>query len=217
MKITASLNGVKTTKDIPTHWGSVTFKQFIDLSIIGADDLGILSYFFGIDRETLRKAKINNLDDVIHAVQFLRNEIDFKNVPSEILGYEIPKNLEFESVAQYEDIKAEIAKHKDGKEIDIIKLYPLFVATYAMKPYDGLKVDDFSQQFWQAPCGEVLAIGNFTLMKLSGLKRPSRITRLLGVIAKTKSMQAIRNWLRNLAFTVRYSSWKHRHNIKETN
>lgn len=217
MKITASLNGVKQTRDIPIHWGEVTFKQFIDLYIIGQDELGILSYFFGIDRETIRKAKIKNLDDVIHAVQFLRKEIDYKTIPTQILGYDIPQNLEFETVAQYEDIKAEIAKHKDGKEIDIIKLYPLFVATYAMKPYDGLKVEDFSQQFWLAPCGEVLAMGNFTLLKLSGLKRPSRITRLLEAIQKTKLVQGIRNWQRNLAFTLRYSSWKHRHNIKETN
>lgn len=217
MIITASLNGVRQSKNIPTHWGEVTFRQFIDLYEIGADDIGVLSYFFKIDKDTLRKATIKNLDDVIHAIQFLRKDIDVKTIPSHILGYELPKDLEFESVGQYEDLKAEISKHKDGKEIDIIKLYPVFVATYAMKPYDGLKVDKFSEQFWLAPCGEVLAIGNFTLMKLSGLKKPSKITRLLGVIQRTKLAQVIRNWQRNLAFTLRYSSWKHRHNIKETN
>lgn len=217
MKITASLNGVKSTKQIPITWDEVTFKQFLDLSKIGPDDAGILAYFFNIDKETVKKAKIKNLDSVINALQFLKKDIDYKNLPSAILGYDIPQNLEFETIGQYEDIKAELAKVKDGKEIDVLSLYPLFVATYAMKPYDGLKVDEFAEQFFNAPCGEVLAVGNFTLMKLSGLRKPSKITRLREAIQRMKLVQVIKSWRSNLAFTLRFSSWKHRHNIKETN
>lgn len=215
MKITAILNGVKIRKDIPTHWGEVTFRQFVDLFSIGSDEIGILSYFCTIDKETLRRAKINNLDAVIRCLDFLKKEIDIVTIPSSISGYDLPDSLEFQTIGQYEDIKAEIAKLKEPKEIDLINLYPLLVGTYTMNPYDALKVDKFSEQFWQAPCGEVLAVGNFTLMRLGGLKSPTRTTRLLGVILKTKPMQAIQNWLRNLAFIVRYSSWKHRHNIND--
>lgn len=214
MKITATLNGVKIRKNIPAHWGDVTFKQFYDL--IGKDEIDILSYFLEIDKEPLRKAKISNLDAALHCLSFMQR-IPEDTIPPTILGYDAPKDLQFETIGQYEDVKAELAKLKDPTEVDLIGLYPLFVGTYTMKPYDALKVDEFSKQFWQAPCGEVLAIGNFTLLRLRGLKSPSRITRLLAGIRRTKLARVIQNWLRNLAFTVRYSSWKYRHNINDTN
>lgn len=214
MKVTARLNGVKTVKNIPTHWAEVTFRQFVDLYEIGADEVGILAYFLDIDKATLRKAEIKNPEVVLDSLAFMNKDL-VKNVPPTILGFDVPKDLRFETIGQYEDVKAEVAKLKEPTVVQLMSLYPLFVGTYTMKPYDPLKVDEFSEQFWLAPCGEVMAIGDFTLMKLRGLKKTTRIMRLLAAIQKTRLVQAIQNWRRNLAFTVLYSSWKYRHNIKD--
>lgn len=216
MKITATLNGVKITRDIPTSWDKVTFRNFVDLASLGDDMTKIISYFTVIDEATLKKVKIKNLDTVLSALSFLNTPPDMETIPETILGHKLPKNLEFESIGQYEDVKALIVKMQ-GMGTDAISLYPQIVGTYAMPEYDGLKVDDFSQQFWTAPCGEVLAIGNFTIAKLSGSKKHTRKAFHLGAILPKKWRLAIKGWLTNLAFSLRYSLWKRRHRTQETN
>lgn len=214
MKITATLNGVKITRDIPTSWDKVTFRNFVDLATIGDDMTKIISYFTVIDEATLKKAKINNLETVLSALSFLSVPPD-TTIPKTILGYKLPDNLELESIGQYEDVKTLLVKMQ-GMGNDAVNLYPVIVGTYAMKEYDGLEVDKFSERFWNAPCGEVLAIGNFTVMKLSGLKKPSRkASPLVGILPKSWRL-AIRGYLSNLAFSARYYLWKRKHHTQGT-
>lgn len=214
MKIQATLNGVKVEREIPTSWKQVTYSNFLDLKAIGNDDLGIISYFTVIDKNTLRKAKIRNLDAVLNALNFLRSDID-TTLPESVFGYKIPKNLEFETLAQYEDLKKAISEAKD--EDDLLRLYPLFCGTFTMDSYDPLTVDDFSRQFFNAPCGEVLAVGNFTLKKLGELSQTSKPISPQAVTLLKRLRLAINAYLINLAFTLRYFSWRKKHRIEDTN
>lgn len=209
MKLTAELNGVKIKKVIPTSWDQITFRQFIDLSKLGTDLTKIISYFLGIDEVTLKATKIKNLELIVSKLSFLNSDKGLiVEVPDNILKWPLPGKLELQSIERFEDIRKEV----QGKQaIDILDSYPLIVATYAMPEYDGLKVDDFSQQFWEAPCGEVLAIGNFTLKKLSGLIPPSQKNYPLAVILLRRLRLAIRGWLANSAFSVRFYLWKKKH------
>lgn len=209
MKITVILNGVKVHKDIPTSWDKVTYGQFLKLAECGSDIAKIVSVFTDIDEAILRKSKIINLEAVTSYLSFLNVAMPDLEVPDKVLGYDIPKNLEFETVAQYSDLQQEINKTQ-GDQNAILKSYPLFVATYAMSPYDPLQVEEFSKQFLNAPCMEVLAIGNFTLVRSIGSNLGISPNYLRGVTLMKKLRLVIRSWRSNLAFTIRFYLWKRR-------
>lgn len=171
MKITATLNNVKIERTIPTGWEQVTFGQLIELSDCGDDRAKALSVFLKIDAETIRKAQIVNLDSVLAVLSFLETDI-FTVVPPKILGYELPKDLGFETVGQYQDLKENLKLSQGLTNKEALAKYPLYVAIYACKAkhghYDWRLAEDMADEFLQAPCTEVMGIGNFTLAKLIG-------------------------------------------------
>ena len=201
MKITIELNGVKVTKDIPTMWKEVTFGQFLKLSECANDTSQILSLFTGIDKDLLNNAKIENLEAIISILSFLKTDMSL-SVPDTCMGYKIPKNLEFETIGQYEDLKLEALQMKAFDK------YALFCAIYAVKEYDYKKAEELAPVFMDAPCEEVMAIGNFTLLKLTEL------TSGMPVKWPPRNTLMRRLWLgfnayrRSLAFTARYYIWK---------
>jgi hypothetical protein len=216
MKYEISLNNVKVSKDIPMRWEEVSFKQFLELSKAGNDFAKIISVFTDIEPETLRKAEIKNLDKLLTAITFINTKPE-PVIPKEILGYPVPKDLGFESIGQIEDIKDELKKIQGQPIEEQIKLYPLFCAVYACKPYDWNKSLEMQEQFLNAPCLEVLGIGNFTLMKLIGLnlnigpiyRKPN--TRL------KKFKQALTVLRVRLVFMLHSFTWKKKQDISVTN
>lgn len=214
MTITAILNGVKVKKQIPSKWSEVTFQHYMDLFGVSTTEINkILSVFTGIEESVLIKAKIINLDMVIQTLSFMRTTTMSYAIPKYILGYPIPKDLNFETTGQFKDVQgiadsfpkvkpgedpAPMSKEDQMKYIDI-------VATYAMKDYCDASHqgrEAFAKQFLNAPCEEVLAIGNFTLLKLIGLNLnikkvlPSKSGRLRTL------MLAIKIWRINTAFSL---------------
>jgi len=169
MKIQVIQNGIKFERGIPTSWDDVTFDQFLKLRKV-TSEAGALSVFTGIDMEILidPSTKLMDLEIVFAALKFLKTEPVHKKT-EKLLGYDIPKDLGFESIAQFEDVKAAI-KEKDMTTDDHLNKYPLYCAIYACKPYDWKKAEQMHSEFFNAPCQEVLAIGNFTLAKLIGLR-----------------------------------------------
>jgi hypothetical protein len=212
MKITLELNGVKVEKEIPTRWKEVSFKQFLKLLEAGDDMAKILSIFTEIEEETLRKAKFHNLEIIISLLSFLKTDMNLV-VPETCLGYKIPKNLEFESVGQFQDLKLEAMTMKEKD----IERYALFCAIYATNPYDFKEAEKKKEEFLNAPSEEVMAIGNFTLMKLVELTSGLTPKSLHRNIRTKKFWRGLIVWLRNLDFTLRYYTWKKRHPIGGTN
>lgn len=206
MKITATLNGVKVEREIPLSWSEVNFNQFVRLSKCGNDFAEILSVFTDIEPDTLRKAKISNLELVRNALQFIENEKIDETLPDSILSYRMPKNLELETIGQFEDLKLEVAELKDKG----IEKYAMFCAIYACNPYDYQKAIELSKEFLNAPCSEVVAVGNFTLLKLieSSPHGQKSIQKANSRMRKLKL--AMKGYLKRLAFTVRYYLWKRR-------
>lgn len=211
MKITIELNGVKVEKDIPTMWKEVTFGQFLKLSECEDDISKILSLLTGIEVETLNKAKIQNLEKIITLLSFLKTEMTLE-VPKTCMGYEIPKNLEFETIGQFEDLKLEALQMKDIKSFE---KYALFCAIYAVKEYDYKKAEELAPVFLNAPCEEVMAIGNFTLLKLTELTSGIEVNWPPRNTLTRKLWLAFNAYRRNLAFTVRYFIWKKKLRLRE--
>lgn len=208
MIFNAELNGVKFTKEIPTGWEGVTFRQFLQLK--DNKDLTALSVFTGIDKETLKKAKIKNFDDVIRALAFTGFQPDLFKLPKSISGHPVRQDLGFEPFGRYTDIKDIIEKGLPEEEL--LKQYPLFAAIYTFPgEYKSHEAEKNAELFYDSPCTEVLALGNFLLMRLIGLKNttgktsPNRLT----LLRKIKLVFLL--WRARLAFTLRYSIWKRRH------
>jgi hypothetical protein len=216
MKITIELNKVKVSKDIPISWDEVTFRQFLELAEAGNDRAKILSVFTGIEPETLRKSRITNFDKINTILGFVeRNELNITKIPDKVLGYKIPKNLELETIGQFEDLKLQAKSIKDNSK-ESLSAYTRMCAIYSVTPYDWSEAERIAPYFMDAPCGEVLAVGNFTLMKLmplseSGLKRLLKPNSIL-----KKSKLAMTAWINRLAFTVRYSIWKRKLRLTES-
>lgn len=212
-------------KLLPRTWDNVTFGQSLKLTK-AKDNADTLSAFVGIEAETLRKSTaIINLDEALERIKFLDMTEMPLNIPKSINGYIIPKNLEFKSICRYEDLKSLVQKvlpKKEGEKLtgDQLAYYAEMVGVYAMPDYENAtqtERDQFAKQFLNAPCGEVMAIGNFTLRRYFELKIPgSRIFRIVST-PMHKLKLVLKSWLVSLVFSVRYATWRRRHRIKEMN
>lgn len=208
MIFNAELNGVKFKKEIPTDWDQVTFRQFLKLQ--DNKDLTALSVFTGLDPETLKKAKIKNFDDVIRALSFTNYPPDLLKLPKSILGHPVRQDLGFEPFGRYTDIKDIIEKEQPNG--NIINHYPLMASIYTMGgEYKFYEAQNNAEQFQEAPCTEVLALGNFLLMRLIGLKNTNRKTSQNRPTLLKKLRLVFLLWRARLAFTLRYYIWKKRH------
>jgi len=217
--ITFELNG-KQVRQLPTSWPEVTFKTFLKITDAGDDVSKILSALVDIDAKTLRAAKIYNLDTVLDVVSFLNNPAP-QELPDKILGYSIPKDLGFETIGQLEDLKDEVSKFKKEKVKTVLSKYPLFCAIYACSAkhgeYDWKKAEAMADEFLEAPAQEVLAVGNFTLVKLTALKLGIAHKAQKPTIPPAKFWRVIRAWIARLGFTTRFFIWKARHLSPEKN
>lgn len=226
MKVKITTNSLTIDREIPTSWEEVTFKQFLAIADC-KNEKEIFAALTGVDAETLAKAKIKGLDKIIALLSFLSHKPQITYLPTKVLGYSIPQNLEFEEVQIYEDLKSEmrevdkITKDETSKENEVLLRYTLYCAMFTCSQvygeYDYEKATLIAPQFMNAPAVEVLAVGNFTLVKFIGLKRginpllPERLTLW------KKSKLVLISKLKSMAFTVRYYILKRKLRLQENN
>lgn len=170
--VTIIINKVEYEQWLPMIWDQVPFKLFIDLDACGQDIIKVISLFTAIEYDTLRTAKIVDMDSVIEDLGFLNKKPE-PVIPKTILGYTVPKDLEFEQVQMYLDLKNYVKEAKELPPLVQLERYALYCAVFACiakhGKYDWSLAEAMAPEFLQAPCTEVLGIGNFTLMKLIGL------------------------------------------------
>lgn len=193
--------------NLPSSWHEVTFEQFIGLIDCDTDTVKTVALFTGLDEELIRSAEVHNLNSVIASLSFLATKPIY-GTPKSILGYKIPGNLEWTTIAQYEDLKAVMKGFKEDDPKHNYSLFPLIVATYAIDPYDFKKAEAIKDGFLKAPCMEVMATANFTLVKLNALSRGIRKTSRQAVIPPSRWKLAMSDWLLNSISTIRYYTWK---------
>jgi hypothetical protein len=218
MKVTATLNGVKITKQLPVRYSELGFKKYVELAFSKDDPIKVLSILLDQGEETLKKAKIYNLEEVLSLMSFLRKPIELR-VPKEILGYKIPKDLKFESMNRYADLQHIAGSF--GKELtkESLLQYAEMVAIYAMPNYEDAseqEKQDFIEQFYNAPCEEVMAVGNFTLMKLTELRMNIGNGYRNRATLKSRLLLAFKAWLSLTAFSIRYAILKRKLHTDET-
>lgn len=210
MKITITLNNIKIEREVPTSWDEVKFHQFIKVMKAKENFAEVLSVFVDIPAETLEKAKIINIDKLIQVFGFLKTEVPMIK-PKTILGYEVPKDLGFETIGQFQDLKKAASESKGPEK------FPLMCAIYCTKPYDWKVAEEKQNEFLNAPATEVLALGNFTLVKLIGLNLSKGINSQNQNTLLKKFRLAFKGWRMRMGFTVRFFLWKRRQAIAGKN
>ena len=202
---------------IPGKWDDVTFAQF--LAMDGCKDTtDYLALFLKVERETLMKARIINLEEAILALKFLSQPMP-NYLPDSIMGFIIPKNLKLETVCQYEDVKDIVSKiPPEGKlKAKDLTLYLDLCAVYAMPGYvDATQEqrDEFAKRFLNAPCWEVMAVGNFTWLKLieSTMKSVHKSPKVITVLNRFRLVMKV--YRARMAFFIHSFSWKRKLHTK---
>lgn len=215
-----TLNNITVKKPIPEGYHQIKFRHFLEVAKDPKNTNHQLAALTGLDAETIKKAKIKNADDLILQLSFFQKD-PVLVIPDKILDYSVPKDLGFETTAQYEDLRKylEEAKKNKATELDILGMYPLFCALYACsqkhESYDWQKSEQMATEFLDAPATEVLAIGNFTLLKLIGLNLGIRHNYHKPLTQTMKLRLALKSWVKSLVLPVQLAFWKRRLRTKK--
>lgn len=226
MTITISINGKPFKKDIPTSWDEVSFGELLEIAKLKDEPLEVqkvktISIATGIDYETLCNAKIHGFDDImVNRLSFLTQPQQVK-IPEKILHYTVPKALEFGQVQQYIDLQNYIKSSRDKSPEDQLADYTLYCAVYACiekhGKYDWKLVEAMAHEFLQAPCTEVLGIGNFTLLRLIASKNGTGQASHHRLTLLKKAGLVLKSWRLRLASRLRWMIWSKKLGVKKMN
>jgi hypothetical protein len=213
MKFNIKLNGVVVERDIPEAYHKLSWSKLLEIYSVSKHPVKeqealILSILTGIDLETIKKAHIKNYDVLMSCLAFLQNEMPLM-MPTTIMDMTVPKNIEDEAAARYGDIQEIIGRFKEGDKLGNLAYYPEIVSRYVSpSPYDWRQADEIANKLQDAPCSEVMAIGNFTLTRYHASRSgtltisPQEDTRL------SRWRQVILIWLKSLDSSIRFALWK---------
>lgn len=176
---------------VTDSWEKMTFAQH--LRVIKMKDIyDKISIVTGIERETLKKARIKGLNKILYAARFLDEAPQFPEKPTQIGKYKLPLNskgifdIQFESLEQFEDMRQIYSKLKPIEECpDIIdriyahtESYATYCALYLQKirdgEYDGDKALQMIPEIMNYPTSDVISAGGFFFVKLQSLSNGIR-------------------------------------------
>lgn len=174
MKFT--LNGKQI--EVTDSWESMTFSQYLRILNLKDDTAELLSIITGIPYETLKTAKIQGLDKLLYALQFLKNPPNFPEKPDHIGEFKLPLNskgifdIQFESLAQFEDMRDAMNK-AHGDIHRHTEAYATYCALYLQKirdgEYDSDKAFKMIPELMEYHASDIISAGGFFFVKLQSL------------------------------------------------
>lgn len=177
----STLNG-KSIK-ITSSWDEMLFKQYLRILKLKDDNVELISILSGVDYETVKKAKITGLDNLMYLTRFLQTPPQFPDKPSYIGPYKLPLNskgvfdIQFESLAQFEDMRQVMGKVEAGVYAHT-EAYATYCAIYLQKlrdgEYDGDKAMQIVTEVMSYPASDVIVAGGFFFVKLQSLLNGTR-------------------------------------------
>jgi hypothetical protein len=175
------LNG--KTIQVATSWDELTFSQYLRVLQFKDDYLEVVSCLAGIDYEILKTSTINGLESIISSSSFMNTPPVFPGYVENVGPYKLPGgngkfNIQMESLAQIEDMRAILKTCKDVQTIT--EAFPKFVAIYVQKIRDGeysySKAMDMEKEIQSMPAKEVIVTGSFFYVKLRSLLNGTAVT-----------------------------------------
>lgn len=190
---------------VPTSWDDVSFRTYMKIlrvkpNCTDNEFLGIM-----LDMEIDRKTEFENLDQVLKDMNFARYPKLIPESPTRLGTFIFPQKiiwtrgnvwqrikskftklpvfelgsveLPLESLGQFEDMRAVMAKHNPPDELTdqervafATEAYPKYAAIYCQKmrdgKYDHKKAMELAETFWDCSSTEVITVGNFFFSKL---------------------------------------------------
>ena len=161
---------------IPSTWYDLKFRHQLALIEKPLSNIELLSLFTGLDIEKLRDAQIKGLELAIAAWSFLQKPMVYDSKITKCGKYELPLNskgefnIQFESLAQFEDMNAIMFKVPDKNSYEHTKAYTMYCAIYLQKLRDGVysldKAEGMRDEVLDMPAHEVITLGGFFFVKL---------------------------------------------------
>lgn len=201
---------------IPQGWNEVSFKQLIDIAK-AKNDVERFSALTGLSPELLQ------IDELVDFYVWIDHNTSWRNEPFPANDtnpnltwiykedyYTLPKDLNFASIGQYEDMKHTVGELIDGKEpIELMEKYPLVVAIYLQKlidgEYDYNKAVELSEELLEYPCEDISNTANFFLSKFLRLRGIiPKCFRKEGVIQRLKKLDIL-GYIRRSASMLHFS------------
>lgn len=200
--IKAQVNG-KEVK-IPQNWDEVTFGQFLHL-IEAKDYSQILSVVLDMDPDLVNRAQFVGLRHVIEALKFVQTQAPVEQYPKKIGTFEIPQDISFHSVGQFEALRNEIVKAQAMDLQGQTKALAVYAGIYC-QPQNGDEFDIekayyLSESFMKYPCTEVMSAGSFFRDSLLSTTSGLPLSYLRKSLAKRRSTRGWETFLRRSGFT----------------
>jgi hypothetical protein len=199
------------TINYPTQWEDLTFGQYLQIFHLKGDTIQMVSILSGLDYEYLKTATIIGLESLLEASKFILVTPKFETYYGQIGPYLLPANrkgqfdIRFESMGQFEDMRAAMTKPKDI--IEHTTSYGRYVAIYLQKIKDGSyspnKVEAMEEEVKNYKACEVIAVGQFFFLKLYHLSSGTSETSPPTNPSPKKSKPALTTSKRNSASTRR--------------
>lgn len=187
-------DGTRELKELPESWGDVTWNQMAQLrkgKHFAEVFTGVPLEFWQNKQATKSYIELNQLlswslstpdwNPSDFKMVLKEKEINFKNV-----------KLQLESIGQYLDAEHSITefRKKNGKDTELVKVYPVIIAIYADKEmngsYDYFRAMDLVDEIKRQPYQKVNNIGGFFLTNMPTLVRGGNLMHLLWNMGKRK-------------------------------
>lgn len=169
----STLNG-KPIK-ITDSWDKMSFSQYLRILKMKDDNVELISILSGVDYDTVKKANITGLENLMYLTQFLKTPPKFPEKPTQIGPYKLPLNsngvfdVQLESLAQFEDMRHFMNKLETGVYAHT-EAYATYCAIYLQKLRDGEYDSDKSlkmvPEVMNYPASDVISAGGFFFIKL---------------------------------------------------
>lgn len=164
--------------DIATTWDDFTWRQYYRILVMGNDDVSeMVSILTNVPRETLAKATIIGLEQVLAAAAAIKEPPAWDGKCDKLGSYKIPANkngefnIQFESLGQFEDMRVIMNTIKDVR--GLTEAHPRFCAIYLQKirdgEYDPEKAREMVEEIKDYPAKEVMTVGSFFYAKVKAL------------------------------------------------
>lgn len=175
--------------------------MFLDLIAAKDDNMQLLSILLELPIEEIRGAKIQGLELVLRNIQFLKTVPAIEKTPISLGTYVFPKDVTFETVEQFEEVRAEINRVGASGDVRLnTEAMALYAAIYCAQPFDKEKAILLSKAFMSYPCLEVMAAGSFFQAKCLSIQSDLSMSYLRKNTLLKSSRPGLKRFLRRLGF-----------------
>lgn len=193
--------------ELGTNWDEVPFGKYRGL-VDSAGTLHTLAILIDKPIDYVKGKRIEGLEILIRNLAFLRSTPKIDEIPVKLGTYNIPKDVTFETIEQFEDTRIAINQSKaDGLTLgERTKFLAKIAAIYIQPawdggPYDSQRADVVADKLDAFPCLEVLGLGNFFQAKCIHLSSDLSMNYLRKNIPMKKKRPGFLKLVASLDFT----------------